>query len=63
MEMIMSHIAYAIAGRYAAARRRDPIKWDALRLTLIDYAEMAFALMAVAFSPALVWVLLWVADR
>jgi hypothetical protein len=30
-------------------------------LTLIDYATMAFVIMSVAFSPALVWVLVWMA--
>jgi len=59
----MSHIAHAIAGRFAPPRRKDPIKWDALRLTVVDYAEVAFVLMSVAFSPALVWLLVWVADR
>jgi len=59
----MSHIAHAIAGRFASARRKDPIRWDALRLTVVDYAEVAFVLLSVAFSPALVWLLVWVADR
>jgi hypothetical protein len=34
-----------------------------MRLVLIDYATMAFALMAVAFGPAVVWTLLWLAAR
>jgi hypothetical protein len=63
MEMTMSHIAHAIAGRFAAEQQKDPINWAALRLTLVDYAEVAFVLMSVAFSPALVWLLLWMADR
>jgi hypothetical protein len=59
----MSHIAHAIAGRFAPERRKDPTNLAALRLTLIDHAEAAFVLMSVAFSPALVWLLLWMADR
>ena len=34
-----------------------------MRLVLIDYATMAFALLAVAFGPAVVWTLLWMASR
>jgi hypothetical protein len=65
MEITMSHIAHAIAGagRFAPERRKDLINRAALRATLIDYAEAAFVLMSVAFSPALVWLLLWMADR
>ena len=59
----MSHIAHAIAGRFAPERRNDPINWATMRLTLIDYTGAAFVLMSVAFSPALVWLLLWMADR
>jgi len=59
----MSHIEHAIAGRFAPARGKGPITWDALRLTVVDYAEVAFVLMSVAFSPSLVWLLLWMADR
>ena len=29
-----------------------------MQLKVIDYAAMAFVIMAVAFSPALVWVLI-----
>jgi hypothetical protein len=63
MEMTMSHIAHAIAGRFAPERHKDQINRAALRATLVDYAEAAFVLMSVAFSPALVWLLLWMADR
>jgi hypothetical protein len=34
-----------------------------MRLVLIDYATMAFALMAVAFGPAIVWTMLYLASR
>jgi hypothetical protein len=34
-----------------------------MRLVLIDYATMAFALMAVAFGPAVVWTMLYLASR
>jgi hypothetical protein len=63
MEMTMSHIAQAIAGHFAPERRKDPVNQAALRATLVDYVEVAFVLMSVAFSPALVWLLVWVADR
>jgi hypothetical protein len=63
MEMTMTHIAHAIVGRFAPERRKDQINRAALRATLVDYAEAAFVLMSVAFSPALVWLLLWMADR
>jgi hypothetical protein len=32
-----------------------------MNLTMIDYATMAFVIMSVAFSPALVWMLVWMA--
>jgi hypothetical protein len=32
-----------------------------MQLNVIDYATMAFIIMSVAFSPALVWVLVWMA--
>jgi hypothetical protein len=32
-----------------------------MQLKLIDYATMAFVIMAVAFSPALLWVLIYMA--
>jgi hypothetical protein len=65
MEITMSHVAHAIAGagRFVPERRKDLINRAALRATLIDYAEAAFVLMSVALSPALVWLLLWMADR
>ena len=33
-----------------------------IRLTLLDFAAMAFALLSVASGPALVWLLLWLAS-
>ncbi len=47
----MSDIAHVREGRHATERRE----------TLIDYATMAIVLMSVAFSPALVWILVWMA--
>jgi hypothetical protein len=38
-----------------------PLEVTAMQLKLIDYATMAFVIMSVAFSPALVWVLVWMA--
>jgi hypothetical protein len=32
-----------------------------MHLSMVDYATMAFVILAVAFSPALVWVLVWIA--
>jgi hypothetical protein len=34
-----------------------------MRLTLIDYATLGALLMSVAFSPAAVWIIIWMADR
>jgi hypothetical protein len=34
-----------------------------MHLILIDYATMAFVFMSVAFGPALVWTLVWMAAR
>ena len=34
-----------------------------MRLTLIDYATLGVLLMSVAFSPAVVWIIIWMADR
>jgi hypothetical protein len=33
-----------------------------IRLTVMDYAAMAFVLMSVATGPLLVWLLLWAAQ-
>jgi hypothetical protein len=32
-----------------------------MRLTLIDYATMLLVLMSLAFSPTIVWIILWMA--
>jgi hypothetical protein len=32
-----------------------------MHITLTDYAAMTFFIMSVAFSPALVWILVWMA--
>ena len=56
----MKYITHAIEDRYPA--------WEAstrqseIRLTVMDYAAMAFALMSVATGPLLVWLLLWAAQ-
>ena len=47
----MSDIAHAREGRHATERRE----------IFIDYATMAIVPMSVAFSPALVWILVWMA--
>ena len=53
----MIDTAHAREGRYVT-------EWlSAVRLTLIDYATMAFVLMSVTFGPALVWMLVWIAAR
>ena len=49
----MSHVEYAIAGRFAPARRKSPIKWDALRLTVVDYAEAEKGDRYLAFTDLL----------
>jgi hypothetical protein len=33
-----------------------------MRITLIDYATMAFIFMSVAFSPAVVWIIVSMAN-
>jgi len=37
------------------------IRQDEIRLTVMDFAALAFALLAAATGPLLVWVLLWAA--
>ena len=34
-----------------------------MRVTLIDYATMACVLMSVAFSPAVLWIIVLTVDR
>jgi hypothetical protein len=57
---VMKYITHAIEDRYPA--------WEAstrqseIRLTVMDYAAMAFALTSVATGPLLVWLLLWAAQ-
>jgi hypothetical protein len=59
----MSDIAHAREGRHATETREGSTKLTEMRLILIDYATMAFVFMSVAFGPALVWTLVWMAAR
>ena len=59
----MSGIAHARGSRHATERRQDATKLNEMRLILIHYVTMAFVFMSVAFGPALVWTLVWMAAR
>ena len=60
---ILSDIAH-IPDRQICDRMPGALRMEVtMRLVLIDYATMAFALMAVAFGPAIVWTMLYLASR
>jgi hypothetical protein len=59
----MSDLACA-RDRIGSIERHEELKnRTAIGQILSDYATMAFAFLSVAFGPALVWVLVWMASR
>ena len=59
----MSDLASVRDRKYSTEGRDDSTSRTGIGLVLSDYARMAFAFMLMAFGPAVVWLLIWVASR